>query len=173
MLMRALLLVFLVITTGLTFGQDETVIKKQAEKAILKWANEHFEYYDAPSFENFHLSPSPDYYAMSILREEFVTFKEEIVYNFKEGKSDRSEQEVIDDTTNIQKKIEELDVMLNTIDPKFDHIEYFMWANVRTNNGLTVYYQHQFKLDENYNVVSFRESSAVGKPDDVEIIFKD
>ena len=169
--MRLFLSLFILLS-AVSYGQSDEEIKKKAEKAILKWASETFEQYDEPRFENFHLSPSPEYYAMSVLREEYVNFKKEIVFNFNEGTSDRDEATVKHDTANIQKKIDELDVMLKAIEPKFDHIEYFLWSNILTDNGLTVYYQHQIKLDKDMNVISYRESSAVGKPENVHIIFK-
>ncbi len=155
-----------------SFSQTEDEIKAKAEKAILAWAEKTFSHFEGSRFENFHLSPSPEYYAMSVLREEYETFKEEIVYNFNEGTSDRTEEEVKEDTSSINKKIEELDQMLAMIDPPFDHIEYFWWSNIQTDNGLTVYYQHQLKLDPSYKVISYRESSAVGKPDNVKILYK-
>ncbi len=169
--MKYLFLLLLSISLS-TQAQDEAEIKSKAEKAILSWAEKTFNHFEGSRFENFHLSPSPEYYAMSVLREEYVTFKEEIVYNFNEGTSDRTEEEVKEDTSSINKKIEELDQMLAMIDPPFDHIEYFWWSNIQTDNGLTVYYQHQIKLDPDYKVISYRESSAVGKPDNVEIIYK-
>lgn len=170
--MMKYLLLLIAFSSLNTFSQDEAAMKKKAEQAIKAWADKTFEHYDASRFENFYMSPSPEYYAMSILREEYVTFKEEIVFNFTEGKSDRTEEQVKKDTTSIAKKIQELDNMMASIDPKFDHIEYFWWANIQTNNGLTVYYQHQIKLDDQFKVISHRESSAVGKPKDVSIIYK-
>jgi hypothetical protein len=169
--MKYFFLLFLAISLN-TVAQDNEEIKAKAEKAIVSWANKTFNHFEGSRFENFHLSPSPEYYAMSILREEYETFKEEIVYNFNEGTSDRTEQEVKDDTANIDKKIEELDAMLAMIDPPFDHIEYFWWSNIQTDNGLTVYFQHQIKLNPDYKVISYRESSAVGKPSDVKILYK-
>lgn len=170
--MKYFIIAISVFSCTLGWSQSEKEIKKNAEEAILKWADATFEHYEGSRFENFLMSPSPEYYAMSVMKEEYLTFKDEIIYNFNEGKSDRTEEQVQKDTQNISNKISELDDMMNMIDPKIDHIEYFWWSNIQTNNGLTVYYQHQIKLDANYKVISYRESGAVGKPEDVEILYK-
>jgi len=167
-----MLLIVLISLPFSGISQDEIDIKNKAEKAIISWAETTFEYFDAPRFENFYLSPSPDFYALTILKEEYNTFKDEIVFNYNESKSDRTEEQLKRDTASISNKIKELDMILDNMSPKFDHIEYFFWANIQTDNGLTVYYQHQIKLDETYNIISFRESSSIGKPENVNILFK-
>jgi hypothetical protein len=63
--------------------------------------------------------------------------------------------------------------MLEILEPKYDGYEIMFWANIRTNNGLTVYYQHRVIVTAAFKVKSAKITSKVGQENDqVKIVYK-
>jgi hypothetical protein len=172
--MRVLLLIAIMLTAAPGSWSQKTAEQKAVEKAVIDWAGNTFEFYDAPRFEKFEALPSPDAFALEMQINDLKAFKEEIIFNYGEGKSDRTPEKLAKDTTEINKNIAAMEEMLSTIEPKYDGYEILFWANIRTNNGLTVYYQHRVVLTADYKVKSARLTSRVGEENDqVKIVYKD
>lgn len=161
----------LLFTCCFAFGQSN---QKKCQEAILLWANNIFEYYDNPRFENYNEIPSSAYFTLSVQKEMNQEFLDEIIFNYYEGKSDRTAEKLSEDSTRLANKIAEIDKKMLAFENKVDHFEYYMWANIQTTGGITVYYQHYFKLDADYNILEYKVSGFVGKDsDDLEILYKE
>ena len=130
-------------------GSDEE--KALTEKAVLSWADDTFKEYDNPRFENF-VAHYTDEYIMMKMRVEML--------EKRKAKLDTTDTEAIDD---IDQQIEKVNTILDEMEVKVTHYEIDFWANILTNDGITVNYCHKIKLDNNYKVVSFEETSAIGK----------
>ncbi len=166
-------ILFLIILIHQTGFSQKTEEQKKVEKAVLDWAGNTFEFYDAPRFEKFEPVPSPDYFAIEMQIQSLQEFKEEIIFNFYEGKSDRTKEKLGEDTLALNKNISEMKLMLNTIEPKYEGYEIMFWANIRTNNGLTVYYQHRVLVSADYKVKNGKITSRIGQENDtVKIVYK-
>ena len=165
------LILGLLLTSVFAFGQTN---KQQCKNAILTWANETFEYYDNPRFENFKEMPSSEYFTLTIQKQMNQEFLDEIIFNYYEGKSDRSAEKLAEDSTRLATKIASIQTKMDSFENKVDHYEYNMWANIQTTGGITVYYQHYFKIDANFNIIEHKVSGFVGKDsDDLEILYKE
>lgn len=166
------LLLLLFLAAFAAQGQTEAE-KESIKKAVNQWADKTFVEWDSPRFEKFKPQLSPDYYALTVQKQMLEEFKEEIVFNFNESKSDRTLEEVKEDTAKTSKNIKELEKIMEQFPNKYKGYEVYWWANIKTNNGLTVYYQHLVKLDEHYKVVHAKVSSYIGKDrDDIKILYK-
>ena len=140
----------------------------------MEWADETFEHYDNPHFENYNALPSSEFFTLQVQRDGYQEFLDEIIFNYYEGKSDRTREELTSDSTRISNKVIELNEKIETFPNKVDHYEYYMWSNIQTNGGVTVYYQHYFKLNADYQIIEHKVSGFVGKDnDDLEILYKE
>lgn len=130
-------------------GSEEE--KKLTKEAVIVWADNTFKEYDNPRFENF-VAHYTDEYLMMKMRIEMLEKRKE--------KLDSTQKE---DIKNIDLQIEKVEEILTEMDEKVTHYEIDFWANILTNDGITVQYCHKIKLDNAYKVVSFEETSSIGK----------
>ena len=167
-------LIIIVFTLSSLVSQAQGDVQKKVEDAVISWADATFEFYDAPRFENFETEPHPDFYMLQMQLQTLQEFKEEIVFNFNEGNSDRTEEKLTEDTIKINQNMDEMRMVMEMFEPKYSGYNINFWANIQTNNGLTVYYQHYVTLSDNFEVTDAKVTKAVGKEsDDVEIIYKE
>jgi hypothetical protein len=88
---KTFLILALLVPCSVCVAQSD---QKKVEQAVYDWAKATFEFFDAPRFEKFEPIPSPEYFALSMQRQNLVEFKEEIKFNFQEGKSDRTKEKL-------------------------------------------------------------------------------
>ena len=170
--MKILLTFALSIGLSTSFAQKSDNQKK-CETAINSWANARFVEHEGSRFENFKMVGTPEYEMIALQIQTLKEFREEINFNFNEGKSDRTEEKLKEDISKIDENIAELETMLTSMKGVADHYEYYWWSNIKTDAGVTVYYQHFIKLDANFKVISSEISSYVGKDkDDIKILYK-
>ena len=170
--MKYFLIIALVFTTDVILGQD-SLVQSKAQNSILNWANSALESYNNPRFEKMELEYSSEEQSNILMREEYIAYKNELILRYESGELSKTQEQFDKDTTEIQLEIEMLDSTIADSKHNFKSITYYMWANVLTTKGSTVYYQFEFKLDENYEVIAFKESGSVGKQEDAEVVYQD
>lgn len=136
-------------TSQLPKGSEEEL--NLTKEAVISWADKTFKEYDNPRFENF-VAHYTDEYLMMKMR---VGMLEK-----RKTKIDTTQTEEIE---KIDNQIERVKQSLRDMDEKVTHYGIDFWANILTNDGITVQYRHSIKLDNDYKVVSFEETSAIGK----------
>lgn len=144
-----------------------------AEKSILQWADNTFEFYDGARFENFHEIPSQEQFIIEnkiVALQEFMSEQDQM---FKAGEIKKSQVDFDLSQKKITRKIDSLQTMMNNLDPNAKNYEVHFWANIMVSNAVTVYYQHLVKLDSRFNIMSTKITGKVGgQPEGVKILYK-
>jgi len=144
------------------------------EKSVLDWADKTFEYYDGARFEKFEAAVSAEFEKLSAKLEGMKEYKQEISDQYKAGELNKSQEEFDKMIKKTERKIDSLQTLVNNTPAGASGYEIDFWANILTNNGLTVYYKHHIVLNKDYTVTSFKVTSAVGKANEEQkILFKD
>lgn len=144
------------------------------EKSVLDWADKTFEFYDGARFEKFEASVSTDYMKLQSKLEGMKEYKTELSDQFASGELSKTKDEFDKMVKKTDRKIDSLQTLVNTTPTGSSGYEVDFWANILTNNGLTVYYKHHVILNKDYMVTSHKVSSAVGKAnEDQKILYKD
>lgn len=152
---------------------SRTEQEEMAEKSILIWADNTFEFYDGARFENFHEVPSQEQFIIEnkiLVLQDFMSEQDQM---FKAGEIKKSQGDFDLMQKKTTRKIDSLQNMLNHLDPNAKNYEVSFWANILVSNAVTVYYQHLVKLDSRFNVMSTKITGKVGtQPDGVKILYK-
>lgn len=177
--MKSLLLTVVVLFFGWAWAAtaqpiEPTVEEKDyVEKSVLAWADKTFEFYNGARFEQFKAAPSDVYFKLENQVEGMKEYREELKANFASGELKKTQEEFDKIISRTDRKIDSLQTVMKTTNLKVSNYEVDFWANIMINNGLTVYYQHHVTLDASYNVVEYKITGSIGKPEgDVKILYK-
>lgn len=141
---------------------DETIVKEH----VVKWADTIFYYYDNPRFEQFHAQYTEEY-EISQLRIEMYESKLKNLEKLKaKGFYKKTDEEYEAEHAALVTKIADLKVAEENIEQKAEYYQILFWANIKTNQGLTVYYSLDVRLNDDFNVTSHEIKSEVGKKND-------
>lgn len=155
------------------YSTPATEQEEFAEKSVLLWADNTFEFYDGARFENFHEIPSQEQFIIEnkiTAMQEFIAEQDQM---FKAGEIKKSQADFDISQKKLGKKVDSLQLMFNNIDPNAKNYEVHFWANILVSNAVTVYYQHLVKLDSRFNIMSTKITGKVGtQPDGVKILYK-
>lgn len=167
-----ILIGFLVVGV-LSKAQDTVMIQKKIEAAVIEWADQKFVAYDNPRFEKLMIFYSDAYEMWKMRPAMLKSRKKKIKAAHAKGESGLSDEEY-------QKQLDEIDEQLKNVQERISSMtaiaDKFMisfWANIKTNDGITVHYEHIMTLDGQYNVLKGEENSSIGKKsDETKILYK-
>lgn len=169
----AILFAACIVTMSFTLRFTPGEAEEFAEKGVLTWADQTFEFYDGARFENFQEIPSQEQFILEnkiMILQEFMTDQESM---FNSGQSKKTKEEFDASQKKTSRKIDSLSTVLSKVDPNGKNYEVHFWANIMVSNAVTVYYQHLVKLDSKFNVMSTKITGKVGtQPDGVKILYK-
>lgn len=178
--MKSFLLTAVVLVSGWAWAataqrtvEPSTEEKDYVEKSVLAWADKTFEFYNGARFEQFKAAPSDAYFKLENQVESLKEYRDELKANFASGELKKTKEEVDKMVAKTDRKIDSLQTVMKTSNLKVSNYEVDFWANIMVNNGLTVYYQHHIVLDASYNVVDYKITGSIGKPDEeTKILYK-
>lgn len=171
--MKQLITLVLTLFTVQIFGQDTAQIEQNVQKSVLEWADQTFKSYDNPRFENLSVFYS-DAYQMWQMRPAMLRRRMKRLNKlYKRGKTDLTEDEYKEEKSKLNKQIKDAQKRLENIDNFADRITISFWANIQTNDGITVQYEHIVSLDSDYNVTDAKVNSSIGKKsENTKIVYK-
>lgn len=168
---KLLLLIFgLVALTSITLQNPNSIDSSKDEELVkehvLKWADSIFYFHENYRFEQFHAFYTEEY-QIAVLRAQMYDDKlanlEKIkakgYYKKTDEEYEKEHQELVTKNADLQKTAE-------NFENKVDYYQILFWSNIKTNHGITVYYSHNIKLDNDYKVTSAEIKSAIGKKND-------
>ncbi|MBL7897641.1 MAG: hypothetical protein JNJ99_03820 [Crocinitomicaceae bacterium] len=152
---------------------DNTQDKVKVEAAVVRWADSVFYSHSNYKFENFRAEYSDGYY-IAVMRAK--AYKERVtdIENDKAAGRFKGTQEAYDTE---HKTLNDAYLKAQTeADNYKERADYYLvhfWSNIQTTDGITVYYEHIVKLNNNYQVTEATINSAIGKKDEnTQILYK-
>lgn len=158
------------------YAQNKSAEQIQVERAVINWASETFEYYEGPRFENYKKLPTKEQYKLENQIADLKEYKTEMTDEYNSGNLKKTKEEFEKNINTINAKIDSLNNVYNQISKSTDiknDYEIDFWANIKANNGLTVYYRHYILLNNNFEVIKAEITGIIGKEsDDIKILYK-
>jgi hypothetical protein len=143
-------------------SKDEELVKQH----VLEWADSTFYHHEEYRFEQFHAFYTEEY-QIAVLRAEMYQNKLDNLEKLKaKGFYKKTDSEYEKEHSDLEKKVNELNDSKDNFKNKAEYYQILFWSNIKTNHGITVYYSHLIKLDNNYNVISAEIKSEIGKKND-------
>jgi len=170
----ALFIFSLVVLTSVTLqkpnaidsSKDEAIVKEK----VLAWADSVFYFHEEYRFEQFHAFYTEEY-QIAILRAEMYGDKLSNLEKVKaKGYYKKSDESYEKEHSDLVAKNKELQNVVDNFENKAESYQILFWSNIKTNHGITVYYSHSVKLDNNFQVTSAEIKSAIGKKNDKTMI---
>ena len=162
--MKTLLVLFLLIVASFTSnGQDTATIEKNVKEAVTQWANQTFVGYDNPRFEKLMIFYSDAYQMWKMRPEMLASRKAKMKAAHEKGESGLSEEEYQSEIEKIDNQIEKVKERLSQMTDFADQFKISFWANIKTNDGITVQYEHIVTLSGAYEVQKAEINSFIGK----------
>jgi len=140
--------------------------KEVVMKNVVKWADSVFYFHENYRFEQFHAFYTEEF-EIAMLREEMYANK---LTNLEKRKAKgfykKTDAEYEIEHQKLVDKNKELKAAVESFTNRVDYYQIYFWSNIKTNHGITVYYSHEVKLDNNYHVTSAVIKSEIGKKND-------
>lgn len=154
---------------------DSTEDEKKVKKAVEKWVDKNIYKWEGQKFDKFHAFYTEEYEMESIKIKMYTSQLENLERRKKMGKYTGSDDEFEAEKKSLKEKVDKTKEELKGFKPKVTHYEIYMWSNVQTKRGITVFMEIYFKLNDDYEVISHRINSSIGgekDPSKNEIIYK-
>jgi hypothetical protein len=172
---KILILIFgIAVLTSVTLQNQDvpgsSADEKTVKKNVLAWADSIFYFHEEYRFEQFHAHYAEEY-QIAVLREEMYGDKLLNLEKLKrKGYYKKTEEEYIEEHEKLVLKNKELKSIVYNFENKAEYYQILFWSNIKTNDGITVYYSHSVKLNNNFKVTSAEIKSALGKKSDKTMI---
>jgi hypothetical protein len=175
-IMKKNIALILILFNNIIYAQNKSAEQIQVERAVINWASLTFEYYEGARFEKYKKLPTREQYKIENQIADLTEYKAEMTDEYNKGKLNKSKTEFENNIKSIDQKIDSLNKVHtqlgNNPENKNDY-EIDFWANIKVNNGLTVYFRHYVLLNNNFEVIKAEITGAVGKEsDDLKILYK-
>lgn len=145
---------------------DSSQDKIKVEKAVVAWADATFYSHSNYKFENFRAEYSESYF-IAVMRAKAYKERVSDLENQKStGKYKGTQAEYEKELITLKDAYTKIQNEVDTHPSRADYYLIHFWTNIQTTDGITVYYEHIMKLDNNYQVIEATINSAIGKKDE-------
>lgn len=154
---------------------DSSEDEKKVMKAVEKWMEKKIYKWEGKKFDKFHAFYTDEFEMESIKVKMYTSQLENLDRRMKAGKYAGTEEELEAEKKTLKEKIQTTKDQLKDFKPRARHYEIYLWSNIHTNKGSTVYMELYFKLNDDYEVISHRINSSIGgekDPSKNQIIYK-
>lgn len=154
---------------------DSTEDEKKVKKSVAKWVDNNIHKWDGQKFDKFHAYYTEEFEMESIKVKMYANQLENLERRKKLGKYTGTDEEFDAEKKSLKEKIDKTKGELNGFKPRVTYYEIYMWSNIQTKNGLNVYMELYFKLNDDYEVTSHRINSSIGgekEPSKNQIMYK-
>lgn len=158
-------------------GQDQEIDSSEDEervkKAVVSWADSVFYMHKEYKFEKFHAFYTEEYFIQVMRSRMYKERVADLEKSKKAGRYKKSDAEYEKEHNQMKEAYEKVQLDVDNFKFRVSHFEIHFWSNIQTNDGITVYYEHIVKLDNDYRVNEAIINSSIGaKSDKTEIIYK-
>lgn len=142
---------------------DSTEDEKLVKEAVVHWADSVFYMHKEYKFEHFKPFYTDEYFIQVMRANMYKKRVEDLERKKKNGQYTKSDEEYEKEHSELQETFEKAQEEADNFAPRASHYRIHFWSNIQTNDGITVYYEHIMKLDNEYQVIEAVENSAIGK----------
>ncbi|MEZ4936318.1 MAG: hypothetical protein R2799_01855 [Crocinitomicaceae bacterium] len=154
---------------------DSSEDEKQVQKSVEKWVDDNIAKWEGMNFDKFHAYYTEEFEMQSIKVNMYKSQLENLERRKKMDKYTGTEEEFDEEKKALKEKISKTKDKLKDFKPRVTYYEIYMWSNIQTKNGLTLYMEIYFKLNDDYEVTSHKINSSIGgdkDPSKNEIMYK-
>lgn len=166
-----------ILTTNLSFAQGDEIDSAEDEKltkeAVVAWADSVFYMHKEYKFEHFKAFYT-DEYTIALARKGFYKQRvDDLEKDKNAGRYKKSDEEYEQEHKELNDAYLKIKKEADNFKLRVTHFQIHFWSNIQTNDGITVYYEHILKLDNDYNITEAVINSAIGKKSEkTEILYK-
>lgn len=152
---------------------DSTNDEIKVKESVVLWADSTFYEHSNYKFEKFHAFYTDEYFIMVMRAEMFKDRLDKLLSQKENGTYDGNDEEFENDKTDLERKYSDAKNMADNYSERVEYFQISFWSNIKTNDGITVYYEHILKLDNEFKVFDVKENSAIGKKSsETKILYK-
>jgi hypothetical protein len=167
-----LLLQLSFLNPGIPTDIDSSADKVAVEAAVVTWADQIFLNHSNYKFEQFKAFYTDDYFIQTMRIELYEEKIETLEQKKANGTYNGTDENYNADITKLSGAIEKAKAAINTMD-RVSYFQIHFWSNIQTQDGITVYYELNMKLNNDYQVIEAIENSSIGKKNqDSKIAYK-
>ncbi|WP_066759640.1 hypothetical protein [Crocinitomix algicola] len=153
----------LLICTSIYSNEPVTSIElEKIEKSIKSWTDSSLIAYHGDKFENHRAFYTDDFFIQNTRIELYGEKIEKLKAQKQNGSYPGTENEYNENLKTLEAVILEASSKIQNID-RVAHYEVNYWSNIQTKDGVTVYFEIVFKLNSNFEIISAKENSSIGK----------
>lgn len=141
---------------------DSSEDEKKVKAAVDAWVDHNIHKWEGKKYDRFHAFYTEEFEMESIKVNMYTNQLENLERRKKMGKYTKSDQDFESEKKALQEKIAKTKSQLNDFKPRVTYYEVYLWSNIQCKNGLVLYMEIYFKLNDNYEVTSHRINSSIG-----------
>ncbi|MCG8576352.1 MAG: hypothetical protein MI810_15800 [Flavobacteriales bacterium] len=142
---------------------DSTEDEKKVKTAVISWADSTFFSHSDYKFEHFRAFYTDEYFIAVMRARMFKDKLTTLERTMKNGNYKKSEEDYKQEHVSLSTSYSEAQHEVDNFVERAEYYSIHFWSNIQTNDGITVYYEHIVKVDNNYQVIDAVENSAIGK----------
>lgn len=159
-------------SNGIPTDIDSSADQIKVESAVVNWANASFISHSNYKFEHFKAFYTDDYFIQTMRIEMYEEKIKSLKQKKANGTYNGSDENYNADLNKLTGAVEKAKATINNID-RVTHYQTHFWTNIQTKDGITVYYELNIKLNNDYQVIEALENSSIGKKNsDSKIAYK-
>ena len=140
-------------------AEDEKLVKE----AVVAWADSVFYMHKEYKFEHFKPFYTDEYFIQVMRANMYKKRMEDLSKRKENGTYNKSDDDYQKELGELKTSYENAQKEADNFSPRASSYRIHFWSNIMTNDGITVYYEHIMKLDNNYKIVEAVENSSIGK----------
>lgn len=144
--------------TNLDSSQDQQIV----EKAVISWADSLFVQHENYKFDHFNAFYTDDYFIQTTRLETYEQKIADLEHKKETGNYTGTEESYQDNLKKLRDALLHAKETIGKID-RVTHYQIHFWSNIKTRDGITVYYELILTLNNNYEITAAIENSAIGK----------
>ena len=147
-------------------SEDEKIVKK----AVVAWADSVFYSHTEYKFEKFRAFYTEEYFIQVMRSRMYKERVNDIEKNKKLGRYKKSDAEYEKEHKELEDAYTKVQKDLDNFKFRASYYQISFWSNIQTNDGITVYYEHIVKVNNDYEVSEAVINSSIGKKSDATTI---
>ncbi|OIQ24631.1 MAG: hypothetical protein BM555_07030 [Crocinitomix sp. MedPE-SWsnd] len=149
-------------------SEDEVIVKD----AVVHWADSVFYSHEKYKFENFRAFYTEEYFIQVMRSRMYKERVTDLEKSKKLGRYKKSDAEYEKEHKELEDAYNKVQKDVDTFKFRASYYQVSFWSNIQTNDGITVYYEHIVKLNNDYKVTEAVINSSIGKKSDkTEILY--
>ncbi len=156
-------------TQDIDSSEDEVKVKA----AVVDWADNTFYGHTEYKFEHFKAVYTDDYFIAVMRSDMYRKRLSNLEHSKSNGNYKKSDGEFEEEKITLQESYEKARKEADEFTERAEYYRVHFWSNIKTNDGITVYYEHIMKVNNDYEVTEATQNSAIGKKSsETKILYK-